>query len=107
MLFHGSVENGISALNIPEDAVQAGLENFQPHPFKLRKALKNIKSNNNPSKALWNATYYSFLVARSVLEFGDKDSAEKEAEKLKKEFKLSLLTVLPVNLASLLTCAHN
>ena len=102
-LFHGSVENGISTLEIPGEAIQAGLKDYQPHPFKLRKALKTLKSSNNPNKILWNATYYSFLAAKSVLELGDKDSAIKEAEKLNRKMKKSLLAVLPVNLAMLFT----
>jgi len=40
-----------------KDAVERGLNDFQPHPVQLRNALGQIQYSNDPEKALWNATY--------------------------------------------------
>jgi len=99
---HEDIENEVSSLRIPVNAVKAGLDNYQPHPFKLREALKALNnSSSSPNEILWNAVYYSFLAARSVLEPGNRDSVRKEAEKLNEKMKKSLLYALQANLAML------
>jgi len=100
-LFHGSVEEGISSVSLPKDALQHGLDNFQPHPAKLKKKLGEIQYSNNPERALWNAASFSALAVKSTIERGDISGANEEAELMDDKFRKWLLVVTGSNLALL------
>jgi len=100
-LFHGSVEEGISSIDLPKDAFEHGLDSFQPHPAKLKKKLGEIQYSNSPERALWNAAFFSALAVKSTVERGDMSGAKKEAELMDDKFRKWLLVVTGPNLVLL------
>jgi hypothetical protein len=81
-LSHERVESALSLIDLPKDAIERGINEFKPHPTKLKKALRELSPSNNPKEVLWNATYYSALAVKSVITLGDLKAAVKEVEHL-------------------------